>query len=550
MYINPVSYQPNYSTQKINNAPSFTGITKVMSHSIGIDGKKDVLEILKRRPGKNTRVGQLPQIFFERIPKELRTEAFNEIFTAFEQCADEIRVFKAPTGLQNRIKCSKETVEKLKAVLMKYNILDEPEKFDLQYINEGEGNYKKAFRVLGIQNSAKPLMQKVKRIITDPITGKTKKITTKEVAKDPKTGEIIRIPGTEEDFCFKVFHLVDKTPEWHKYKCHGNYAEINISMYWKKHVGDYTQRNKFYFGDIEHGFLVDRYIEPRMEGPKKIIDEYDFGVKMTDEVGQQIGHNKIAGYNIGEGGSRVVNRVKNQSKTARYVLKLIKETPENDRPAAWQKILDTYTHLDDVQKKAGLALSIKHMPNRIQEKLMEKCLSWDIPLVDQSLAYALKYLPFEKVPKFFDTLMRRENPITQTVVLNEIPLLSKITMPVARFDDIDTAKSEIDPEMIKRYYDMAARTVLPEIEEHLASYIHLLPKDCMLPYAQKLVNRHDPRIDDRLLHKIKFVKEDQYSYEDKKAVLEMVERNTRDNFITRKAMQVRQALVQSTLAED
>ena len=515
MYVNPVSFQPNYRTQnntKTNNQPAFTGITKAMSHAIGVDGKKDVLMILSKRQGKNTRVGQLPNFIFERIPKgENKGSVINEFFTAFEECAKEIRDFK-PSWATNPAdevtnRRPKSAVDKLKAVFMKYNMLEEPEKFDLKFI--GAGEYKKAYKIEGI--------------------------------KDNKTNE---------EFCFKVFHLVDKTPEWHKYKCHGNYAEINISMYWKKNVGPYTQRNKFYFGDVNNGYLVDRYIEPNHSAPQKIIDEYDYGVKIVDEVEGAIGHNKIAGHSIDEGGSRVVNRVKNQSKTARYVLKLIKDTPETERYIQWHTILNRYNTLDDVQKKAGLALSIKHMPNKLQEELMMKCLSWNEPLVDQSLAYALKYLPFEKVPKFFDALMRRENPVTQTVVLNEIPLLSKFTVPGMKYDDIDTARSEIDPDMIKMYFDMAAKTVLPSVEEHLASYIHLLPKDSIIPYAKNLIYKHNPHINDRLLHKAKFVSNDQYSLSDKMEIIDMVKRNSRSEFIKQKADDVRVRLIRESLSDD
>lgn len=513
MYISPVSLQNNYHTQnKVNNQPAFMGITKVMSRSIGIDGKKDVLEILSKRPGKNTRVGQLPNFIFERIPKDANKGAvINEFFTAFENCAEEIRNFK-PSWAANPAdevinRRPQLAVDKLKAVFMKYNMLEDPDKFNLKFI--GAGEYKKAYKLEGV--------------------------------KDNKTNE---------EFCFKVFHLVDKTPEWHKYKCHGNYAEINISSYWRKNVGAYTQRNKFYFGDVNNGYLVDRYITPDAAAPQKIIDEYDYGVKIVDEVEGAIGHNKIAGHSIDEGGSRVLNRVKNQSKTARYVLKLIKETPEADRYAKWFRILDEYNHLDNVQKKAGLALSIKHMPNKLQEELMMKCIGWNIPLVDQSLAYALKYLPFEKVPKFFDALMRRENPTTQTVVLNEIPLLSKFTIPGMKYDDIDTARSEIDPDMIKMYFNMAAKSILPEVEEHLASYIHLLPKDEILPYAKILINKHNPHIEDRLLHKAKFVSNDQYSLSDKMEIIDLVRRNTRSDFVKQKADEVKVRLIRESLSDD
>ena len=507
MNITPINLYPYNSN--LHQQPSFNGISKMMRHSIFIDGKKDALQALAKRKDKNTRVGELPGFIFYRLPKENRPEIINEIMTTFEECANEIRNFKAsayaPTS-ESRNRRSQATVDKLKAVFEKYNLIDEPDKFDLEFL--GAGEYKKAFRINGV--------------------------------KDKETGE---------QMCFKVFHIVDTTPEWHKYKCHGNYSEINIAMYWKKNVGPYTHRNKFYFGDINNGYLVDRFIEPKAEGPQKTFDEYDYGIKIVDEVKEDVGHNKIAGYSIDEGGSRVVNIVKNQSKTARYVLKHLKETPKQDRYKEWYNVLENFKHLDDTQRKAGLALSIKHMPKEHQEELIQKCLSFNKPLVDQSIAYALKYMPEDRAIKYFSILMKREHPKTQTVLLNEIPLLSKKPCLVKK-DDIDTPRMEIDPSTIEMYYQIAAKHVLPCVEEHLASYIHLLPKDKIIPAAKILVDKHNYDINDRLLHKAKFIDNDQYSYSDKMTVIAMVKESTDNEFLRKKADEIRIKLIRDTLGDD
>lgn len=518
MYITPIN-SFEYNNKNIN--PNFTGITHLMRRQIFIDGKKDVIEVLKKRGDKNTRVGQLPGFIFERLKKleassslpakEFRTQAINEIMTTFEECAILIRDFKpgalAPID-EAKNRRPKEVVEKLRAVFEKYKLIDEPEKFDLKFL--GQGEYKKAFKLDGVQNK-----------------------------------------NNSETMCFKVFHLVDKTPEWHKYKCHGNFSEINIAMYWKKNVGMYTQRNKFYFGDINHGYLVDRYIEPPIEAPKKLIVEYDNGVKIVDEVKGDTGHNKIAGYSIDEGGSRVVNRIKNQSSTARYVLKKIKRTPEDKRLAEWYRILQNDKHLDNIQKKAGLALSLKHMPKSTQEDLINKCLDFNEPLVDQAIAYALKYLPTERGFKYFKQLITRKDPITQTVLLNEMPLLSRKKILGVRFDDINTPKFEVDPEQVYKYYKEAKKMVIPEVEEHLASYVHLLPKEHFSEEVDYLVRNGNYDTLDRLLHKVKFVTEEEgYSYGDKMEVINKVKKSTNDSFIQKKAEDIRIKLIRDSLGDD
>ena len=54
----------------------------------------------------------------------------------------------------------------------------------------------------------------------------------------------------------KVYKIADKGPEWHPYKSHGNYAELNTAAYWMKNLGRNTQRGRFFFGDITSGFMV------------------------------------------------------------------------------------------------------------------------------------------------------------------------------------------------------------------------------------------------------------------------------------------------------
>ena len=194
----------NYSDK---NQPQFCGLTKVMKNRIFIDGKKDMMHLLQNRGAKNTYVGQLPGVIFYSLPKENRGNIIREIYKTFDECANTIRNFKVsqllPTDEINNRR-PKSVVEKLKSVLVKYGVLKEADNFDIKYI--GAGEYKRAYKLEGL--------------------------------KDPKNNE---------EFCFKVFHIIDKSPEWHKYKCHGNYSELNIATYWKKNVGRYTQRNKFFF---------------------------------------------------------------------------------------------------------------------------------------------------------------------------------------------------------------------------------------------------------------------------------------------------------------
>ena len=258
---------------RLNNNVTFAGISKRMGRHIFIDGKKDICKVLEETKPSNTYVGQLPPVLFEALDSKRRPEQIKDIYKTFEEVADSIRDFKpsinAPAD-EYKNRRPKETVDKLKNLFVKHGVLKEDDPFDIVYL--GAGEYKKAFKLEGI--------------------------------KDKKTGE---------ELSLKVFHLVDKTPEWHKYKTHGNYAEINTSIYWKKQQGMDTQRSKFYWGNIDNGYFVDKFVDKNVKPPKKIVDEYDYGLKVTDEVKESFGHNKLFGYSIDAGGVRVVNRVKKSS---------------------------------------------------------------------------------------------------------------------------------------------------------------------------------------------------------------------------------------------
>ena len=520
--------QPTNNT----NRPSFNGLTKTIGKRIFIDGKKNVLEFIEKRDcnivqdgsrvnifynkpinGKtemNTQVGELPPSIFYKLPVEDRPNRIKEIFDVFSECANEIRDFRPGLSapLEERAnKRSNKTVEKMRKVLEKHNVIKENDKFDLKYL--GEGEYKKAYLIDGLT--------------------------------DEKNGDKV---------CYKVFHVVDNSPEWHKYKCHGNFSEINIATYWKKNEGNNTHLNKFYSGDIKNGYLMDRFIDSSVEAPKRFVNVYDYGVKNIDIVSGAVGHNKIKGYSIDEGGSRVVNIVKNQSSTARYVLKKIKNVDDKYKMQDWHKILSR-KDLDETQKKAGLALSIKHFKNEDQKVLVQKCLDFNEPLVDQALSYALKYLPEEQATQHFETLMKRGDKITQTVLMNEIPLLSQEGMYGKKCDNLNIPKGAINQKVVEKYYDIAKANVHPDVAEHLASYVHLLPSKRTVPEAKSLVDMDNYHISDRLLHKIRFISSDEYSFGDKMEVISYIQKNQKKYpFITKKAEETKIKVLRDSLSDD
>ena len=488
-----------------NNNTNFRGITKKLSHHVFIDGKKDICTMLNEKKIINTYVGRLPHIIFNHLPKTGQKEAILDIYKTFSEVANAIRDFKP--SIQNpsseyKNKRPDSIVEQMKNMFVKYGILKENDYFDIKFL--GAGEYKKAFKLDGI--------------------------------KDSQGGN---------ELCFKVFHLVDKTPEWHKYKSHGVYSELNQAATWQRQNGLETQHTKFYFGDINSGFALEEFLDKNTQKPEKFIKEYDLGKKSTDVFKGGNGHNHMYDHDIEFGGGRVVNRVKNESKIARYVLKRIKQTPIELRDVEWNKILKEDKYLDKRQREAGLAISIKHMPNPV--KYIDICLGLNNSFVDVGLSYVLKYLDKPLSEKYFELLMRRKDPITQTVLMNEIPLISQVLRNNARFDDLDIPKGKIDLKCLEKFYKIAEKYVLPEVEEHLASYMHLLPQECIMSEADKLIAKHDYNINDRLLHKIIFVKEEDYSFSDKMEILNKLEKNETNEFLKSKIKMVKIQIIRATL---
>ena len=69
-------------------------------------------------------------------------------------------------------------------------------------------------------------------------------------------------------------------------------------------------------------------------------------------------------------------------------------------------------------------------------------------------------------------------------------------------DDINASLREIYPERIYDYYMISARHALPETVEHLASFVHLLPRNKVKQQYIKLTNIQNSALQERLLWKI------------------------------------------------
>jgi len=462
------SEKREYNTQN----PNFTGLTKALKNKIYLDGQKDIEKMLLNKANTNPIVGQLPNFIFKKLPKENRREAILEIMGVFDEVANTIRHFCETSNtfvFEHKKKYRPDSVNKLLTdVFKKYKILYSWDEIEVQYIDQGGKG--KVFKLDGLRD-----------------------------------------PDTEDEYVIKVFHQL-KGKEWHPFKSHGCYAEINNGMYWRNQEGHDTHRGKFFFASLGSGYIVSKFLDEDVTLPKRIVPEYKYGIKCTDEEKEGVinGYNRIKGYNYDYGGMRVVNRLKNSDKVARKKLEKIKSLAPDERIKYWYEVYSDRRCSDS--DFAGIALGIKYMDNK--NYFIDKCLKLNKPKVNQALAYVLKYLDnYEDQLKYFEELAKTKEETTQIILFNEIPLLAKRKdKNTVMQDDINASLHEIFPEKIYDYYMISEKHALPETVEHLASFVHLLPRNKIKQQYRKITNIQNPALQERLLWKINFLDKEMRDY--------------------------------------
>ncbi len=437
----------------------FSGITKQMSGHTYIDGQKDIKKIVKEHENRNLILGQIPDFIQAKFPPDRHEECIKEFYDVFGQIVtelrdfDETKVFSIDEIKKRRKNSTKDLYVNL---LQKYNLVSPWDDVDIEYLDKGGKGA--GYKLTGLRN-----------------------------------------PNFDEDeYVLKVYHLIEGR-NWQPYKSHGNYAENNSAAYWMKNVGYDTQRGKYLFGDLKTGYMVIKYVDDDVRLPKRNINPYEYGLKCTDENADKK-HNVCKNYSFDWGGVRVINRIKNESKTARKIYNTIKYTDDKYKIQEWYRLLASKKY-DNSQKNAGLAMAIKHLPGD-KTDYIDECIRLNDPYVDRALAYVLKYLSFNDAIKYFEKLVKTDDDITQVILFNEIPLLCMKHRDDNIKDDLQTVRSEILPHRVKAYYDIAEKYALPGSIEHLASFLHLLPKEQFRTYYKRLVTIDNNALHDRLIYKL------------------------------------------------
>lgn len=321
---------------------SFTGVTSKLSKAIYPHPEEALKDYFSKRIDKKSTVGRLPSFITRKLEKENMPEAIKDILSTFDKVAEEIRDFSYTTFEEWQLGRSQATVNKLRDVLSKYNILSKSDydNFDLEFL--GKGGKGKVFKIVGL--------------------------------KDLEHFD-------EDDFVIKVFYTKDLGDS---YANHGLFSEVNAAAFWMKNIGFDTNRGKFFFGDLNSGYMVNKFIDEDVRLPKRKIDFEKIGFHFTDEDAK-MGQNFIREYFYDWGGcTQTVNFLNLKDHVMRRTRNYIMTVPKNKRLKEWlKKFNEVSGNKESVY--AGLAQCIPYLPKDVQAQLVKKCIGLNSKRIDSIL---------------------------------------------------------------------------------------------------------------------------------------------------------------------
>ena len=373
----------NYNRYHNNQNTSFCGLSDRLGKKI-YNGFYKMEDLFPRETTKNPISGKLPTFMKNKIMKvtDDYNKATKEIFDTFAQVSNELREFEPTVSstieeIQN--KRNNSTVKKLSDVLQKYKIVSPWDDFDLKYIDKGgKGS---VWKLDGLRHIDK---------------------------------------SNEDEFVIKVFHT--KSVQSNAY--HGCYPEMNTATYWMKTLGPDTNRGKFFWGDVNEAYMINKFIDEDVRLPKKFPDPYAYGIKFTDEDPVHI-HNVCKKYSYDWGGGVVINQVVNSNRFAREIMHNIQNNKPEYRELEWIKRFHWKPNGNYDCKYAGLALAIKFLEPEKRIYYFEKLMQKRGKYTDRALAYTLKYLPYNAGEFYYKRLADTSNDkVLKEILKNEIPLLS------------------------------------------------------------------------------------------------------------------------------
>lgn len=299
----------------------FKGLNKSLSKVL-FEKARSISDLSAIYSKSNGVVGKIPHEWINQISKDKKEDTIKKIYKCFRKSINQYRQF------HNIEECS----NKLNQCLHNAKIIKSNENLILQRIDNG--SYGTVYHLKGVFN---------------------------------------------DNYVIKVFRYNNDYFVSSEKCVHGNNIELNRAAFWQKNVGKKTQMVKFYFGDVDAGYMINKYIGNQTPICKSYVDPAIYGLKSHDICQNEFmtGSNKIRGYIIDYGGIEIENKELVRNKKEQEILKkfLADTTKKQTHPGllfrkkAYNQLLREKIGIfenGDKNIKLLLAKNIHNLPKCIQ----------------------------------------------------------------------------------------------------------------------------------------------------------------------------------------
>lgn len=319
----------------------------------------------------------------------------------------------------------------------------------------------------------------------------------------------------------------------------GQFIETNRAAYLQKYAGKNTQMVPFYFGDVESGFMVNRFIDETVSKPKRNVKLELFGLYSKDVCwGVENGHNKINGYQIDYGGLTIFDATLQGNKEAQKTISNYINQSEEDQLKNLEtannfvkrffiqqikqyecKIKDDYALFNKILKNADdktqakLAAILQIPPEDKRFECFNKLFETKNEKVYENLAEKLYGLPADKRLECFNRLFETKNEKVYENLANNLCFLPE-DKSLECFNILFDTKDEKMYENLARNFDglpvdknlecfnKLYKTKNENVYENLADNLYRLPKNKKLECFIKLFEIKNEKIHKNLVHQI------------------------------------------------
>lgn len=270
----------HHSADFKKNSLTFNGLNRELS-KIPLKLISSIVAVMDYFPKSNGIVGNLPADWIEKLPKSNRAESVKKIYSTFKET---INTFRENNDI-------KEAEKKLNQLFYDTGLIDKNKQLKLKYIDQG--GYGICYHLKGIFDD----QYVMKFFINNDITH----------------------PNVYQNVLYNNMH--------------GNCIEPNKACYWQKYAGKKNQFARFYFADIDAGYMINKYIGRNTPICKKYINPEIYGLRSHDfsPGGWFLGNNVKRGYEYEFGGIEVLDKTLARNRKAQKVLKEFLFVPATEK---------------------------------------------------------------------------------------------------------------------------------------------------------------------------------------------------------------------------